>query len=172
MQSSGGCHRCLCPPANYLDTSKVFEAKTTAHIKKRVVVAAGGAPGAQRPVALFSMDGKTSSEGPAAGSYEKARKQLIHTKKYPGVQRLQCWPFADQKFYGYDREDFGFVRPPRVEQFVLSPANVWMVDSGSCLSLLSKLMDKLSLSISSVPMSPSDTKSSWNSQVLVLHSKS
>jgi hypothetical protein len=70
----GGCHRCLCPPANYLDTSKVFEAKTTARIKNKVLAAAGGAPGAQRPVAVFSNDGKTSREGPAASSYENARK--------------------------------------------------------------------------------------------------
>ena len=38
------------------------------------------------------------------------------------AQLLQCWPFefADQKFYGYKRVDFVFVRPPGGEQFVLS----------------------------------------------------
>ena len=50
--------------------------------------------------------------------------EVGHTK-YPGVQRLQCWPFADQKFYGYNREDFVFVRPPGVERFVRSPDNMW-----------------------------------------------
>ena len=49
---------------------------------------------------------------------------LGHTK-YPWVQRLQCWPFADQKFYDYNREDFVFVPPQVVERFVLSPENVW-----------------------------------------------
>ena len=51
--------------------------------------------------------------------------ELGHTK-YPGVQLLQCLPFADQKFYGYNREGFVFVRPLGVELFVLSPENVWV----------------------------------------------
>ena len=44
---------------------------------------------------------------------------------YHGVQRLQCWPFPDLKYYGFNREDCVFVRPPGVERFVLSPNNVW-----------------------------------------------
>ena len=28
-------------------------------------------------------------------------------------------------YYGYNREDFVFTRPPGVERFVLSPNNVW-----------------------------------------------
>ena len=28
-------------------------------------------------------------------------------------------------YYGYNREDFVFTRPPGVERFVLSPDNVW-----------------------------------------------
>ena len=49
----------------------------------------------------------------------------IGHKKYPGVQRAQCWPFPDLKFYGFNREDFVFVRPPGVEHFVLDSDNVW-----------------------------------------------
>ena len=45
--------------------------------------------------------------------------------KYPGHQRLQCWPFPEQQYYGFNREDFVFVRPPGVERFVLAPENVW-----------------------------------------------
>ena len=42
-----------------------------------------------------------------------------------GTQRLQCWPFPGKKYYGFNREDFVFTRPPGVERFVLSPDNVW-----------------------------------------------
>ena len=38
---------------------------------------------------------------------------------------MQCWPFPDRKFHGFNREDFVFVRPPGVERFVLSADNVW-----------------------------------------------
>ena len=44
---------------------------------------------------------------------------------HAGHQRLQCWPFPDLKYYGFNREDFVFCRPPGVESFVLSPDNVW-----------------------------------------------
>ena len=52
--------------------------------------------------------------------------QIGHTI-YEGYQRLQCWPFPDKKYYGFNREDsdFVFTRPPGLEQFVLSPNNVW-----------------------------------------------
>ena len=50
--------------------------------------------------------------------------QIGHTI-HEGHQRLQCWPFPDKKYYGYNREDFVFTRPPGVERFVLSPDNVW-----------------------------------------------
>jgi len=46
---------------------------------------------------------------------------LVH----PGVQRLQCYPWAELRYYGFNREDFVFVRPPGVQSFVLSPDNVW-----------------------------------------------
>ena len=46
---------------------------------------------------------------------------LVH----PGVQRVQCWPFPELKYYGSNREDAVFVRPPGVENFELSPDNVW-----------------------------------------------
>ena len=50
--------------------------------------------------------------------------QIGHTI-HEGNQRLQCWPFPDRKFHGFNREDFVFVRPPGVERFVLSADNVW-----------------------------------------------
>ena len=50
--------------------------------------------------------------------------QIGHTI-HEGNQRLQCWPFPDRKFYGFNREDFVFVRPPGGERFVLSADNVW-----------------------------------------------
>ena len=50
---------------------------------------------------------------------------VLGHNKYPGDQRLQCWPFQDFLYYGYNREDCVFVRPPGVEQFILSPENVW-----------------------------------------------
>jgi hypothetical protein len=40
-----------------------------------------------------------------------------------GVQRVQCWPFPELKYYGSNREDAVFVRPPGVENFELSPDN-------------------------------------------------
>ena len=50
--------------------------------------------------------------------------ELGHTV-HPGFQRLQCWPFPDLRYYGSNRQDFVFIRPPGVELFVLSPENVW-----------------------------------------------
>ena len=44
---------------------------------------------------------------------------------YPGVQRVQSWQFTDLKYYGFNREDFVFIRPPGVEAFVLGPSSVW-----------------------------------------------
>ena len=50
--------------------------------------------------------------------------QIGHTI-HEGHQRLMCWPFPGKKFFGFNREDFVFTRPPGVERFVLSPDNVW-----------------------------------------------
>jgi hypothetical protein len=50
--------------------------------------------------------------------------EIGHTV-HKGVQRLQCWPFPDQKYCGFNREDCVFVRPPGVEKFSLGPGNVW-----------------------------------------------
>ena len=49
--------------------------------------------------------------------------EIGHTAQ-PGCQRLQCWPFPDQKYCGFNREDCVFVRPPGVEKFSCSPDNV------------------------------------------------
>ena len=50
--------------------------------------------------------------------------EIGHTL-YSGVQRVHCFPFPEMQFYGSNREDFVFVRPPGVERFVLEPDNVW-----------------------------------------------
>ena len=78
MQSSGGRHRRLCPPANYLDTSKVFEARTTAQIKKKVVVAAGGAAGAQRPVRHSILMAKRAVKDPLLAATRRLANTLWH----------------------------------------------------------------------------------------------
>ena len=51
---------------------------------------------------------------------------LGHTK-YKGVQRIYCDPFPKKKFYGANRMDLVFVRPPGVQPggFVLTPDSVW-----------------------------------------------
>ena len=43
---------------------------------------------------------------------------------YPGFEHVQCWPFQELRYYGSNREDFVFIRPPGVEAFVLAPENV------------------------------------------------
>ena len=50
--------------------------------------------------------------------------QIGHTI-HDGHQRLQCWPFPNMAYHGYNLEDFVFTRPPGVERFVLSQDNVW-----------------------------------------------
>ena len=70
--------------------------------------------------------------------------ELGHTK-YPGLQRLQCWPYADQKFYCHNREDLVFVRPPGVEGLCWVPRMYGILDWDSCLSLLSTLMGMMRL---------------------------
>jgi hypothetical protein len=49
----------------------------------------------------------------------------IGHKVYKGHQRVQCWLFPELKYYGYNREDLVFIRPPGVEAFELRPDNVW-----------------------------------------------
>ena len=51
---------------------------------------------------------------------------LGHTK-YEGVQRIYCDPFPNKKFYGTNRMDLVFVRPPGVQPggFVVTPDSVW-----------------------------------------------
>ena len=64
--------------------------------------------------------------------------QIVHTI-HGGHQCLQCWPFPNSTYHGYNREDFVFSRPPGVERFVLSPDNVWY----SRLKLLFKISVKM-----------------------------
>ena len=69
------------------------------------------------------------SHCPDSGQYEAGggtygTLQIGHTI-HEGHQRLQYWPFSDKTYYGFNREDFVFTRPPGVERFVLSPDNVW-----------------------------------------------
>jgi len=51
----------------------------------------------------------------------------IGHKLHKGCQRVQCWPFKDMLYYGSNRQDFVFIRPPGIEKggFQLSPDNVW-----------------------------------------------
>lgn len=51
----------------------------------------------------------------------------IGHRLHEGVQRVQCFPFADMKFYGSNRMDTVFIRPPGVSDgaFRLSLDNVW-----------------------------------------------
>ena len=49
--------------------------------------------------------------------------QIGHTI-HDGHQPLQCWPFPNRTYHGYNREDLVFT-PPGVGQFVLSADNVW-----------------------------------------------
>ena len=44
---------------------------------------------------------------------------------HDGHQRLQCWPFPNRMYHGYNREDYVFTRPPGVERFMLNPDSVW-----------------------------------------------
>ena len=71
---AGGCHRCACPPRDYLDVSRTFSAKNTADHKKKVLAAAAGETGKGSQVVDFSDDGQCTKAGPAAASYEKCRK--------------------------------------------------------------------------------------------------
>ena len=52
--------------------------------------------------------------------------ELGHSE-YPGLQRVQCWPFKELQYYGVNRQDFVFVRPPEAaaEGFTPTPDNVW-----------------------------------------------
>jgi hypothetical protein len=45
---------------------------------------------------------------------------------YPGVQRVHCWPFKELLFYGCNRQDLVFIRPPGVGlDFIVTPSSVW-----------------------------------------------
>ena len=50
--------------------------------------------------------------------------EIGHTV-YAGFQRVQCFPFPELQYYSSNREDPVIVRPPGVENFELSPDNVW-----------------------------------------------
>ena len=50
---------------------------------------------------------------------------LVSSVFYPGVQRVQFFPFSGMQYYASNREDPVFVRPPGVNWFDLTPDNVW-----------------------------------------------
>lgn len=62
-----------------------------------------------------------------AGHFNLFGTLLIGHRLYKGVQRVHCYPFADMKFYGSNRMDTVFIRPPGISEgaFRLSPDNVW-----------------------------------------------
>ena len=86
---------------------------------------------------------------------------LVH----PGVQRLQCYPWAEMRYFGFNREDFVFVRPPGVQSFVLSPNNVWYGRLKLLFRITVKVDGKEILSIWTVLLSPFAMKSNWRFQV-------
>ena len=51
--------------------------------------------------------------------------KLISTKVHMLHIFINIWPFPELRFYGNNREDFVFIRPPGVEASVLAPENVW-----------------------------------------------
>jgi len=53
----------------------MFRTKTTTRVKKTVLAAAAGIPGAGRPVVQFSNQGRQHTEGPAARDYEREHKR-------------------------------------------------------------------------------------------------
>jgi len=52
---------------------------------------------------------------------------LIGHKKYPGEQRVCCWPFKDRQLQKSNRQDMVMVRPPGIDKggFQLRIGNVW-----------------------------------------------
>jgi len=69
---AGGCHRCQCPPKNYLDTAMSFPAKTTKAHKARILQEAAGDG---LPVVEFHAEGKKTTAGPNAKFYESRRQR-------------------------------------------------------------------------------------------------
>jgi hypothetical protein len=52
---------------------------------------------------------------------------LIGHKKYPGEQRVCCWPFKGRQLQKSNRQDMVMVRPPGIDKggFQLRMDNVW-----------------------------------------------
>ena len=75
LKCLGGCHRCECPSKSYLDTDTHFRSKSTARVKKTVMAAAAGIPGAGRPVVQFCHNGRQHTEGPAVRDYEREHRR-------------------------------------------------------------------------------------------------
>jgi hypothetical protein len=52
---------------------------------------------------------------------------LIGHKKYPGEQRVCCWPFKGRQLQKSNRQDMVMVRPPGIDKggFQLRIDNVW-----------------------------------------------
>ena len=76
LKCLGGCHRCECPPKSYLDTDTQFRSKITARVKKTVMAAAAGIPGAGRPVVQFCHNGRQHTKGPAGRDYRREHSRL------------------------------------------------------------------------------------------------
>jgi hypothetical protein len=62
-----------------------------------------------------------------AGHFRLFGTVAIGHDLYQGCQRVQCWSFKDMHYYGSNRQDFVFIRPPGIEKggFQLSPDNAW-----------------------------------------------
>ena len=55
------------------------------------------------------------------------RSLLIGNLKFPGVQRVQSWPFVGKTLGNSNRQDLVFIRPPGIQEggFELRLDNVW-----------------------------------------------
>jgi len=74
---------------------------------------------------LDTLQVRESMKG--AGHFRVFGTVAIGHELHQGCQRVQCWPFKKMVYYGSNRQDFVFIRPPGIEEggFRLSPDNVW-----------------------------------------------
>ena len=74
---------------------------------------------------LDTLQVRESMKG--SGHFRVFGTVAIGHELHQGCQRVQCWPFKKMVYYGSNRQDFVFIRPPGIEEggFRLSPDNVW-----------------------------------------------
>ena len=74
---------------------------------------------------LRTLELKTSRK--RTGHFALYNCMILGHTKYEGVQRVYCDPFPRKLFYGSNRMDLVFVRPPGVQPggFTPTPDSVW-----------------------------------------------